>query len=254
MSQETKERIYNSLVIVLALASVILAVMDLTRGLSDNLVWADRIIYCYFVVEYVLRLIFAEDKRLFFKMNILDLIAILPFNSILRAFRIVRMAKVARFVRLIRLLSVSSRFISRSRGLLNTNGLKYVLLVSVSVILVGSVIMTYLEHMSFSDALWWSLVTVTTVGYGDLSPSTDVGRVVAAVLMVVGIGVIGSLSSSLTTYFLYPKERRTPSSERVDMVMTLYNSLTDEEKLAFLEQVEEEKPDPLEQVKEETKS
>ena len=239
MTQETKERIYNLLVILLALASVIFAILDLTRGLSEDLIWADRIIYAFFVVEYVLRLIFAEDKRLFFKKNILDLIAILPFNSILRAFRIARVARAARLVRMIRLVSVSSRFVFRARGLLNTNGLKYILLLSLCVILVGSVIMTNIEHMSFSDALWWSLVTVTTVGYGDLAPSTDVGRGVAAVLMILGIALIGALSSSLTTYFIRPKGHRAPSSDRVEMVMTLYNSLTTEEKLDFLEQVEE---------------
>ena len=239
MTQETKERIYNTLVILLALASVIFAILDLTRGLSENLIWADRVVYAFFVVEYVVRLILAEDKKLFFKKNILDLIAILPFNSILRAFRIARMARAARLVRTIRLVSVSSRFVFRARGLLNTNGLKYILLLSLCVILVGSVIMTNIEHMSFSDALWWSLVTVTTVGYGDLAPSTDVGRGVAAVLMILGIALIGALSSSLTTYFIRPKGHRAPSSDRVEMVMTLYNSLTTEEKLDFLEQVEE---------------
>ena len=245
MTKETKQRSYDSLVIILAFASVILAILDLTRGLSEPLLWADRIIYAFFVVDYVVRLILAEDKKLFFRKNILDLIAILPFNSALRAFRIMRMAKAARFLRLIRLVSVSTRFMSRAKGLLDTNGLKYVLLASLITILTCTVIMTNIEHMDFSDALWWSIVTVTTVGYGDLAPASDIGRIVAVVLMLVGIGLIGALSSSITSFFLHPRKTRAPSSDRVEMVTLLYDSLTEEEKQAFLAQVKEEEGQEL---------
>lgn len=54
---------------------------------------------------------------------------------------------------------------------------------------------------TFSDALWWAIVTTTTVGYGDISPTTPIGRVLAVTLMLVGIGIIGTLTSSITSYF-----------------------------------------------------
>lgn len=78
----------------------------------------------------------------------------------------------------------------------------------------------YLEKMSFQDALWWSFVTTTTVGYGDLSPVTGLGRIVAAVLMLVGIGLIDSLTSSITTFFITPAEKEVekPNSEKVEWV------------------------------------
>jgi voltage-gated potassium channel len=55
---------------------------------------------------------------------------------------------------------------------------------------------------SFGDALWWSIVTATTVGYGDVSPSTTEGRVIAVFLMLVGIGVIGVFTATVASYFL----------------------------------------------------
>lgn len=60
------------------------------------------------------------------------------------------------------------------------------LYVSSVLVLVSSFIMIYTEGKSFLDALWWSIVTVTTVGYGDISPATSIGRVMAVVLMIFG--------------------------------------------------------------------
>src|SRR5690242_12875497 len=55
---------------------------------------------------------------------------------------------------------------------------------------------------NYPDALWWAIVTVTTVGYGDRYPSTTGGRVVAGVLMLVGIGLIGVLTATVASLFI----------------------------------------------------
>jgi chorismate synthase len=59
----------------------------------------------------------------------------------------------------------------------------------------------YAEKMSFGDALWWSIVTCTTVGYGDYFPTSSIGRIFAVLLMLFGITLIGMLTGSITTYF-----------------------------------------------------
>ena len=55
---------------------------------------------------------------------------------------------------------------------------------------------------SLGDAYWWAIVTVTTVGYGDVSPKTTEGRLVATALMIVGIGVISVFTATLASFFL----------------------------------------------------
>ena len=110
-------------------------------------------------------------------------------------------------------------------------------MISALAILVAAVAMTYFEKMSFQDALWWSFVTATTVGYGDLSPASGAGRIIACVLMVVGIGLIGSLTSTITSFFL-KETAKEPSSDRVEMVVSMYSLLNDAEKEDFRSKID----------------
>jgi voltage-gated potassium channel len=233
-----REKIYNAIIFVLCILAVLLAVVDFTDGLNPVLTCVDDIIYVIFVGDYIVRFVFAEKKKAFVKENVFDLIAIIPFGPLCRAFRLMKFARVFRFAKLFRVASHSARFLSRSKAFLNTNGFKYILCLTASSIFIATFAMMYFENMSFRDALWWSFVTATTVGYGDLSPATNIGRAIASLLMVVGIGLIGALTSSITSFFLHRDEQtQSLDSEKVDMVMTLYHKLSKEEKKAFLDEL-----------------
>jgi voltage-gated potassium channel len=167
----------------------------------------DYSVLVIFTVDYLTRLFLSKDKKQFLLRNIPDLVAIIPFDNI---FRLARLARIARLVRLIRLLRaglILRRFSATLFGILETNGLKYLIIVTVIIIILGSLGIQYLEKdigniKNFGDALWWSLVTTTTVGYGDISPSTSGGRILAAFLMIFGIGFLGMITASIATYFV----------------------------------------------------
>lgn len=238
-----KNKIYNIIICLLCVVSIAFAIIDFTKGLSTAQQWIDKIIYAIFVIDYILRFIIADGKKKFFKENIFDLIAIIPFDSAFRAFRLLKFTKLlkfAKFTKLVRVGSRSARMMTKVRKFLNTNGFKYVLLLSLASVLSATVGMMHFEHMKFADALWWSFVTATTVGYGDLSPSTNAGRIIASLLMIVGIGLIGSLTSSITSFFLrINEEPKKFSSDKVEMVLTMYESLSEEEKQAVKQELQE---------------
>jgi voltage-gated potassium channel len=72
--------------------------------------------------------------------------------------------------------------------------------------------------MSFQDGLWLAFVTATTVDYGDISPKTTYGRAIAIVLMIVGIGLAGSLTSTITSYFINNKKQRTVKEDILENI------------------------------------
>lgn len=230
---------YDLFIMILAIISVTIAIADMSHSLPYWIIALDNIIYGIFVIDYFVRFIISKNKKEFFRLNILDLIAILPFNSILRGLRILKISKLAKLTKLTKLtrfIARSSRTFSKSKKFFNTNGFKYICITAVIAILFSSIAISYVEKMNFIDAIWWSFVTATTVGYGDISPDSNIGRIIAALLMLVGIGLIGSLTSTITSFFIAERKKNVDNS-RVEMCLVLYEQLNADEKELFLDNI-----------------
>ena len=207
----------------LALVAVYISVCDIL-GKSSKLQYnIDNIITVVFIIDYIVRLIFASSKRKFVKENVLDLIAIIPFSSLLKIFRVFKLLKFLKLLKLARVSAYFIRLYKRIKFFFEINGLKYMVAVTAVCVVAGGVAIHFVEGMSLTDGLWWSFVTATTVGYGDLSPVTPFGRVVAAILMIVGIGLIGSLTSTITALFFQKKEVH--ASAKSDILRTIQSQL-----------------------------
>ncbi len=228
--------IYELIMGILAVVSVIFAVIDFSTGLYHWQVIVDNIIYFIFLFEYLIRLFISDDKKTFFKQNLFDFIAIIPFSSAFRIFRVAklvkltRLAKLIKFTKFIKVFSYAMRSIVKLKIFFNTNGFKYVLIVTFIFVITGGIGIHYIEHMSLFDGIWWALVTATTVGYGDISPSTTIGRIIAMLLMLVGIGLIGSLTSTITSFFLNMNNKKKSISD--DIIENIKSKIDDVKSLS----------------------
>jgi len=169
----------------------------------------DSLLTFIFLLDLSRRLVVAKDRRRYLTKGYgwIDVIAAFPVLRILRILRIVRMVRVMQ--RMGGPLTAFKAFFSnRAAG-----GLLSVLLVAILVLEFGSLAMLWVENgaersniHTASDAVWYLIVTMSTVGYGDLYPVTDAGRAIGGLIIVVGVGVFGTLTGFLANAFLAPSE------------------------------------------------
>jgi voltage-gated potassium channel len=121
-------------------------------------------------------------------------------------------ARLLRLVRVLRLGVALSATVHHARAILQHRQFHFVALVAVVAVCLGGLGIYSVEggentHIqSYGDGLWWAIVTVTTVGYGDISPATTEGRVIASCLMLLGIGVIGAFTATVASFFVQQDE------------------------------------------------
>ncbi|MEV6216335.1 potassium channel family protein [Nocardia sp. NPDC051833] len=167
---------------------------DASPTLDACLVWADVAIWAVFAVDFAVRLRLSTDRRRFVRKHPLDLLVVLvpPF----RPLRLVRAALL-----LLDTLNRAMHPRTRLVAFVGTGSLLILLLSSLA-FFDAEFGAPDSKITSFGDALWWSAVSVTTVGYGDVYPVTFEGRLVALVLMTLGIGLISFAIGTMTSWFV----------------------------------------------------
>lgn len=167
----------------------------LPRWLSHLCWWTTWITWALFVVDYLVRLLLAESRRLFVVRHWLDLIVIaLPLLRPLRLLRLIPLLSV-----------INRRATTRLQGRVAT----YVVGGALLLAFVGALAELSAERhapgatiVNFGDAIWWATTTMTTVGYGDTYPVTVIGRWVAAALMVGGVALLGTVTATFASWLV----------------------------------------------------
>ena len=135
----------------------------------------------------------------------------------------IRLVQAVRLMRLVRATVVIGRALQAERRLTTTNTFRFVALATIFLVVVAGAVQTTVnegEFKSFWDGIWWATVTVTTVGYGDLYPTTVAGRIVGIVLMLVGIGFLAVLTATVSSLFV-KADRKDESREILDALRRL---------------------------------
>ena len=223
MNQRTDKRIfldqpeYTWCITGLILFSVICFSLETLPDLNERVIaflsYAEIVITVLFTIEYIIRIALSERRlRFIFSFyGLVDLLAILPFYLAfavdLRSLRLVRLLRAVRILKLARYSSAMKRITlalyAAKEELIIFTFASFVLLY------LAAVGIYHFEHAaqpevfrSIFDCLWWSVATLTTVGYGDIFPITDGGRFFTFIVLMIGLGLVavptGIVASSLS--------------------------------------------------------
>lgn len=237
-NEELKSSSYELFILVLSILSIVNLVLDWIvsdPNIENVILVMDILLSIIFMSDFLMRLLTAESKRHYFinQLGWLDLISSLPFP---RA-KIARTARIFRAIKLMRnfgLVNMIREFVTNRAGsAVYTLGLFVILMLEF-----GSIAILLAERSAAdaniqtgTDALWWSFVTISTVGYGDFYPTTDQGRFVAIFVIVIGVGLFGVVTGFLANAFL-PDEDTQPDKAAADlgMIMTELKKLQEAQK------------------------
>ena len=173
-------------------------------GIANWLIWAA------FATEFAVVMSLTSKRATYARKAWLDLLIIVVsfplLPQLLALSRLVRLARLSRLLRALRMLPILARGRSTLGRLFKKRGFGYVSVVFVGVALAAGGLFALFEGSSLVDGLWWTVVTLTTVGYGDLSPATPGGRATAVVLMVTSIGVVSFITANIAAFFIEEDE------------------------------------------------
>ena len=225
--------IFIVVLILISILSVFIMTFQLPPRFSALLNEVEKAAVIIFTAEYLLRIwtadmLFPESsplrarlKYMVSGMAVIDLLAILPFYLPMvlpvdllgiRAVRLVRLLRIFKLNRYSEaLVSIGDVFKRKSREMCVSIFFVFILLT------IASLLIYYAEHDAqpdkFSNAfsgLWWAVATLTTVGYGDIYPITVVGRILGAVIAIMGIGMVAIPTGILSAGFVEVLEKKAP--------------------------------------------
>jgi voltage-gated potassium channel len=184
---------------------------NLPEETSALLTKVDNLICLLFIGDFIFNVLTAKDKLGYLKWGWIDLISSIPNVQFLRWGRFARIIRIFRLLRAIRSTRMLLKFLFRNRAkgtFASVAMITFVLVVFSSIAILNCETSEESNIKTANDALWWSFVTVTTVGYGDFYPVTTTGRIIAAILMTAGVGLFGTFTAYIASFFLQQEEEK----------------------------------------------
>ena len=200
-------KIFDIALLIIILYSIIIVMLESIPRFDDKyhrfLNISEWVVTILFTIEYILRIICIKKptKYIFSFFGIIDLLSTIPKylsylvvgSQYFTAFRALRLLRVFRILKLVRFVGESNNLI-RALKASRTKIFVFVFFIIIISVLLGTIM--YLiegpEHgfNSIPHSVYWTIVTLTTVGYGDISPETGFGQIIATLIMIIGYGII----------------------------------------------------------------
>ena len=218
--------IFLALLSLLSIFNLILLIIIGESILSAILILTNFVLLFFFGMDFVIRLIKSPSKSeyLFRQYGWADFLSCLPFSQT-NIFRLFRLIKVYRLLKEFGVRKILHAIVKDRAD----TALFILIFVTILMLEFGSMGMLAIEPQSpdanittAQDALWYLVVTLSTVGYGDQYPVTTEGRLLGAFIILTGVGIFGTLTGYLANFFLSPKKKQKPQDELSDIRSQLH--------------------------------
>ncbi len=180
---------------------------------SPWLVAANWVIWGVFAIELAMMLVVTPRRPAYLRYAWLDVVIVVVtfplLPHLMAALRLARLARLLPALQLLRLAVVVNHLRLAVGRVFGTAGVQYVLAVLVALVIGGGALFSHLEGVhSVPDGIWWAIVTSTSVGYGDVVPTSWSGRALATVLMVVGLGFVALFTAAIAARIVDAEDDR----------------------------------------------
>lgn len=230
MNTDNDEQLTLWQLVILALSIYVLValfvetVFKLSPDISRLLQISDTGICFVFIADFFARLFRADNKLVFLKWGWIDLVSSIPMIDVFRWGRLVRVIRILRILRAVRSTKLLLTYFFMQRA---KSAFASALLISFTLIIFSSIAILNVEDRPDSnikggeDAIWWTVVTITTVGYGDRYPVTPEGRILGALLMTAGVGLFGTFTGYVASWFLGFGQQQKEANEQQSVAARL---------------------------------
>jgi voltage-gated potassium channel len=214
MQKDQKLGLLDFIVILLTLyvlgALVIDTFWKLPKETAILLNYFDFAICGFFFLEFLFRFWKADNKLKFMHWGWIDLLASIPMVDFLRAGRLLRLIRLFRVIRAFKSTKQLLNHIFKNKA---EGALTSVISISVLLVIFSAIAILEVETVpnanikTAEDAIWWSYSTLLNSGYGDVYPVSTEGRIISMILMVFGIGLLGTLTAYIASIFVKDKSK-----------------------------------------------
>lgn len=207
--------IFIGVLSILSIFNIVLGLLIPDQDLTEILNIMNWLFSIIFIIDFFYRIMTAPSKSKYFfrQYGWADLFASLPFSQ-LKIFRVFRLVRVYRLMRQVGPKKIADTLIKDRAG----SALIILLLMGILVLEFGSLAIFRAEKLNpdaniktASDAIWYTMVTISTVGYGDRYPTTNAGRIIGTLIIIIGVGIFGTFTGYLANLFLSPQKKEEES-------------------------------------------
>ena len=212
-----RKSVYDYFIGLLALMLSLIIVIDIFVSIPQEVrlsfYYIENIIRLIFIGDYIGRLALSKDKKDFFKENIIDLLSIISIRMYLKCFKVIRVTRIIPAYMIIKICKVFIvivniiKFKIKVRDEIRKNKFNFLLVISV-------------------------IIIFTTVGYGDVLLKTQLGRIFAVILMIIGIGVIGVITTTITLYIVNSGRHNSADNYKNHIIEDIKEKLDNYEELS----------------------